>query len=47
MTYKIITYGPGKECLTWADDKIELGIKKQSLTLDGYERFEITKEEEK
>lgn len=46
MTYKIVAYGPEKECLTWADDKIELEIKKQSLTHDGYERFEITNEEE-
>lgn len=47
MTYRIVAYGPRKSCLTWADDKIELGIKKQSLTLDGYERFEIINEEEK
>lgn len=47
MTYRIVAYGPEKECLTWAENEMGLEAKKQSLMLDGYERFEIINEEEK
>ena len=46
MSYKIVAYGPGKECLTWAKDKTGLEAKKQSLRLDGYTDFEIEGGEE-
>lgn len=46
MSYKIVAYGPGKSCLTWAENKINLEAKKRSLELDGYTTFTIEKEEE-
>lgn len=35
MEYRIVAYGPGKECLTWADDS-NLDIVKESLVRRGY-----------
>lgn len=43
MRYKIVAYGPGKECLTWAND-INLAWTKQRLKKEGYD--EIKEEEE-
>lgn len=45
MSYKIVAYGPRKECLTWAENKTNLEAKKQSLKLDGYTDFRIKEEE--
>lgn len=44
MRYKIVAYGPGKECMTWAENEINLEAIKQSLALDGYDDFRIEKE---
>lgn len=44
MRYRILAYGPGKECLTWSDD-INLAWTKQRLKEEGYD--EIIVEEEK
>lgn len=38
MRYRIIAYGPGKECLTWADS-INLDWTKQRLREEGYDKF--------
>ena len=43
--YKILAYGPGKECLTWAG-ATNLEVTKEILKTEGYNVFEITKEEE-
>lgn len=43
MEYRIVAYGPGKECLTWADDT-NLGIVKESLARRGYADIKITED---
>ena len=43
--YKIVAYGPGKECLTWAGAS-NLEDTKEILEAQGYDVFEITKEDE-
>lgn len=42
--YKILAYGPGKECLTWSGDT-NLELMKEILKAEGYDVFKITKEE--
>lgn len=44
--YKIIAYGPGKSCLTWASGKDNLEAKKHSLELDGYTDFKVEEEDD-
>lgn len=46
MSYRIVAYGPGKSCLTWAGTKTDLEAKEQYLRLEGYTDFRIEKEEE-
>lgn len=41
--YKLVAYGSGKSCLTWAENKDNLEAKKHSLELDGYTSFTIEK----
>lgn len=41
MSYEIVAYGPGKECLTWARDQADLEAKEQYLRLEGYTDFRI------
>ena len=41
MSYRIVAKGPDKECLTLAQDTINLQAKIHSLKLDGYTDFEI------
>lgn len=43
MRYRIVAYGPGKECLTWADGE-NLAQTRQRLEGEGYN--EITEEKE-
>ncbi len=46
MSYKIVAYGPGKECLTWADgDNLE--DKKNTLRSDGYDEFMVEEEDKR
>lgn len=45
-TYRIVAYGPGKECLTWVASKTNLEAWKQYLRLEGYTDFRIEKEKE-
>lgn len=40
MRYRIWAYGPGKECLTWADT-INLAWTKQRLKEEGYEEIVV------
>lgn len=44
MRYKIVAYGPRKECLTWAGTKTDLEAKEQYLRLEGYTDFRIEKD---
>ena len=46
MSYKIVACGPGKECLTWADED-NLENKKNTLRSDGYDEFMVEEEEDK
>lgn len=41
MRYRIIAYGPRKECLTWADDA-NLAQTKQRLEEEGYNDIRVT-----
>ncbi len=41
--YRIVAYGPGKECLTWAG-AINLEWTKERLRSDGYNTFDIKEE---
>lgn len=43
MEYRIIAYGPGKECLTWADDT-NLDIVKEYLRREGHVDIKITED---
>ena len=43
--YKIIAYGPGKSCLTWANED-ELEDIKDTLRSDGYYEFMVVEEED-
>lgn len=40
MRYRVIAYGPGKECLTWADD-INLVWTKRRLKEEGYNEITV------
>ena len=44
--YKIVAYGPGKSCLTWADEDSLEDIK-NTLRSDGYDEFVVQEEEDK
>ena len=41
--YRIVAYGPGKECLTWAG-VMNLEWTKEYLRLEGYDTFDIKEE---
>ena len=41
--YRIVAYGPGKECLTWAG-AINLEWTKERLSSEGYNTFDIKEE---
>lgn len=43
MKYRIVAYGPGKECLTWADDT-DLGTVKELLVRRGYVDVKTTED---
>lgn len=43
MIYRIVAYGPGKECLTWADDT-DLGAVKEILARRGYAEIKATED---
>lgn len=45
MRYRIVAYGPGKECLTWADD-INLDIVKERLKREGYVDIKMTEDKQ-